>query len=167
MKNRSIRFTAVLFGLVCALALSAQAAPHLDGGPTHVITNDGNDQPALPMFTIHSTGDVTRGKTGYFVIGTKSPANEAQATGGQTATGLAGTYIKFSVTGTAVAGVDYVALVSPAYVGSSGYAVILVKTLADPRGSFNQQAYSVKITLESAPGYAVGQPTEAKMLIKP
>ena len=146
MKNRNIRFTAMLFGFVFALALSAQAA------------NDA----AAPNVTIHSTGDVNRGKTGYFVIAMKSLASASQAT-----PSLVGTYVKFSVSGSAIPGVDYVALVSPAFVGSTGYAVIAIKTLADPRGSFNQQAYSVGITLESAPGYSVSQPSSAKMLIKP
>jgi hypothetical protein len=162
MKNRNMRITAILFGLVFALALSAQAGATLDGGPNHQAVNDGSNNPGLPMVTIHSTGDVIRGQTGSFVL-----AKSLAATGGQTAAGLAGTYVKFSVSGTAIPGVDYVALVEPAYIGPSGYAVILVKTLANPRGSFNQQAYSVIITLESAPGYTVLQPSSAKMLIKP
>ena len=117
-------------------------------------------EPDSPMVTIHSTGNVTRGKTGSFVLAMKS-----QATSGLG--GLTGTYVKFSVSGTAIPGVDYVALVSPAYVGPSGYAVILIKTLADPRGAFNQKAYSIVITLESAPGYSVLEPSSAKMLINP
>ena len=148
MKNRNIRFTAMLFAFVFALALSAQAA------------NDATN-PGLPMVTIHSTGDVNRGKTGHFVLAMKSLASAGQTSS------LAGTYVKFSVSGSAIPGVDYVALVSPVFVGSTGYAVISIKTLADPRGSFNQQAYSVGITLESAPGYSVSQPSSAKMLIKP
>ena len=150
MKNRNIRFTAMLFGCVFALALSAQAA------------NNADTNPGSPTATIHSTGDVNRGKTGYFVLAMKSLASVGQA-----GSSLTGTYVKFSVSGTAIPGVDYVALVSPARVGPSGYATILVKTLADPRGSFNNQAYSVIITLESAPGYSVAQPSSAKMLIKP
>jgi hypothetical protein len=162
MKKQNIKFTAILFGLVFALALSAQAGATLDGGPNHQAVNDGSDtNPGLQMVTIHNTGDVYRGQTGSFVL-----AMRASATGGQGAA-LAGTYVKFSVSGTAIPGVDYVALVSPARIGPSGYATILVKTLADPRGSFNNQAYSVIITLESAPGYSVAQPSSAKMLIKP
>jgi hypothetical protein len=160
MKNRNIRFTAILSGLVFALALSAQAGARLDGGPNHAVTTDGSSNPGLQMVTIHSTGNVTRGQTGSFVLAMKS-----QATSGLG--GLTGTYVKFSVSGTAIPGVDYVALVSPAYVGPSGYATILIKTLADPRASFNQQAYSVIITLESAPGYSVLEPSSAKMLINP
>src|ERR1700751_1344345 len=109
MKNRNIRFTAMLFGLVFALALSAQAAPRLDGGPIRV-ANDGSDNLGLPMVTVHSTGNVTRGQTGSFVLAMKS----LTATGGQAAAGLAGTYVKFSVSGTAIQGVDYVALAEPA-----------------------------------------------------
>ena len=62
---------------------------------------------------------------------------------------LGGTYVNFKVSGTAIAGVDYVLLVSPAYIGQSGYGVIQVKTLPDPRGSSFRQAYSVVVTLEA------------------
>jgi hypothetical protein len=78
-----------------------------------------------------------------------------------------GTYVNFKISGTAIPGVDYVALISPAYIGQSGYGTILVKTLPDPRGSFNRQAYSVVVTLESGLGYAVGIPSSATMWIKP
>ena len=53
---------------------------------------------------------------------------------------LGGMYVNFKVSGTAIAGVDYVLLVSPAYIGQSGYGVIQVKTLPDPRGSSIRQA---------------------------
>ncbi len=76
-------------------------------------------------------------------------------------------YVNFSVSGTAIPGVDYIALVSPAQLGPDGYGVILVKTLPDPRGSANRQSYSVVVTLEPGPGYAVGQPSSAQMMIKP
>jgi hypothetical protein len=33
-------------------------------------------------------------------------------------------YVNFSVSGTAIPGVDYIPLVSPAYVGPDGYGVI-------------------------------------------
>jgi hypothetical protein len=66
--------------------------------------------------TIHSTGDVTRGKAGSFVLNMNPP--------------LPVGYVNFSVSGTAIPGVDYVALVSPAYIGPSGYGVILVKNVA-------------------------------------
>jgi len=109
----------------------------------------------LPVVTINSTGDVTRGQTGSFVLA----MNPALAFGGP--------YVNFSVSGTAVPGVDYVTLVSPARIGQSGYGTLLVQTLPDPRGTFNRQAYSVVVTLKPGPGYAVGRPSSAKMMIKP
>jgi len=109
----------------------------------------------LPVVTINSTGDVTRGQTGSFVL-TMKPA-----------LAFGGTYVNFSVSGNAVPGVDYVALASPAHIGQSGYGTLLVPTLPDPRGTFNRQAYSVVVTLKPGPGYAVGEPSSAKMMIKP
>ena len=91
----------------------------------------------FPVITVHSTDNVTRGKTGSFVLAMKP------------ALMLGGTYVNFKVSGTAIAGVDYVLLVSPAYIGQSGYGVIQVKTLRDPRGSSFRQAYSVMVTLEA------------------
>ena len=81
--------------------------------------------------------------------------------------GFGGMYVNFKVSGTAIAGVDYVLLVSPAHVGQSGYGVIQVKTLPDPRGSSFRQALSVIVTLEPGAGYAVGAPSSAKMMIEP
>jgi hypothetical protein len=78
-----------------------------------------------------------------------------------------GMYVNFKVSGTAIPGVDYVALVSPAYIGASGYGVILIKTLPDRRGLSSRQAYSVVVTLEAGAGYAVGAPSSAKMMIEP
>ena len=109
----------------------------------------------LPVITIHSTADVTRGKTGSFVLNMNPPAMPG------------GSYVNFSVSGTAIPGVDYVPLVSPAYVGPSGYGVILVQTLPDPRASSFRQSYSVVVTLEPGPGYAMGEPKSARMMIKP
>jgi hypothetical protein len=83
------------------------------------------------------------------------------------ALGFAGTYVNFKVSGTAIAGVDYVLLVSPAYIGGSGYGVLQVKTLPDPRGSAFRQALSVIVTLESGAGYAIGAASSATMWIKP
>ena len=108
----------------------------------------------LPVVTIHSTGDVTRGKTGAFVLEMKPAV-------------FGGSYVNFSVSGTAIPGVDYVPLVSPAYVGPSGYSVIHVYTLPDPRASPIRQAYSVVVTLENGAGYALGAPSSAQMMIKP
>ena len=109
----------------------------------------------MPVITINSTGDVSRGKTGSFVLDMKPRLV------------FGAMFVNFKVSGTAVQGVDYVALVSPAYIGQSGYGAILVQTLPDPRGSANRQAYSVVITLDSGAGYAVGQPSSATMWIKP
>jgi len=109
----------------------------------------------MPVVTIHNVDNVTRGKTGAFVLDMKP------------ALLLGGMYVKFSESGTATGGVDYVALVSPAYIPSSGYGLIQVQTLPDPRGSSLRQAYSVVITLENGPGYSVGQPASATMWIKP
>ena len=145
MKNRNTQLTAVLFVLAFALAPIVQAAPDPEGGP----------DPAAAVITVHSTGDVTRGKTGSFVLNMKP------------ALMLGGMYVNFKVSGTAIQGVDYVALVSPAYIGQSGYGTILVQTLPDPRASSIRQAYSVVITLKDGAGYSVGAPSSATMWIKP
>jgi hypothetical protein len=115
----------------------------------------GSEDVKLPVVTIHSTGDVTRGKTGAFVLEMKP------------AVPFGGTYINFSVSGTAIPGVDYVPLVSPTYVGPSGYGVIQVQTLPDPRASPIRQAYSVVVTLENGAGYVLGEPGLAQMMIRP
>jgi hypothetical protein len=110
------------------------------------------EEDKFPVITIHSTGDVTRGKTGSFVLNMNPVV-------------FGGTYVNFSVSGTAIPGVDYVHLVSPAHIGQSGYGVILVQTLPDRRAS--SQSYSVVVTLEPGAGYAVGEPKSAQMMIKP
>ena len=109
----------------------------------------------LPVVTVHSAGDVNRGKTGSFVLNMNPPVMPG------------GSYANFSVSGTAIPGVDYVALVSPGYIGPSGYGVVLVQTLPDPRASSFRQSYSVLMTLEPGLGYAIGQPSSARMMIKP
>jgi hypothetical protein len=183
MKNRNTKFTAILFVLAFALASIVQAGPRPDGGPTRPPANEApspgggpTGPPAnegvsanseansaystspegenLPVVTIHSTGDIPRGKTGSFVLDMKP------------AVMFGGTYVNFKISGTAIPGVDYVALISPAYIGQSGYGTILVKTLPDPR-AFNRQAYSVVVTMEPGSGYAVGLPSSATMWIKP
>jgi hypothetical protein len=141
MKNRNTKITAVLFVLAFALAPIVQAA-----------LPEGEN---LPVITIHSTDNVTRGKTGSFVLDMKPRLL------------LCGMFVNFTVSGTAVPGVDYVPLISPAYIGQSGYGVILVQTLPDPRALSIRQAYSVVVTLKSGVGYAVGEPSSAKMMIKP
>ena len=118
------------------------------------ITQVHGDSPAISVVTINSTGDVPRGKIGSFVLEMKPVT-------------FGGAYVNFSVSGAAVPGVDYVPLVSPIYVGSSGYGVILIETLPDRRGSSFRRGYDVVVTLEHGLGYAVGEPRSAKMTIKP
>jgi hypothetical protein len=152
MKNQNIVFIAMASALAFALGPVTEANISPQGGPTvepathqpspEVICVDG----CFPVISIHSTGDVTRGKTGSFVL----DMSHAR---------MFGTYVNFKVSGTAVAGVDYKALVSPAYIGQSGYATILVHTLPDPRASSRQQAYSVVVTLEPGAGYSLGAAT--------
>jgi hypothetical protein len=162
MKNQNTIFIAVVSALAFALAPVAHAAQIIEGGPDPI---QGAASPtAQAVVTVHSTDNVTRGKTGSFVLvrGLGKIAEEDMRP-----FMLAGTYVNFKVSGTAIAGVDYVLLVSPAYIGGSGYGVIQVKTLRDPRGSAFRQAYSVIVTLEAGPGYAVGKSRSATMWIKP
>lgn len=184
MKNRHNVFTATLVALGLALTPLVVAAPSPDGGPIHIRANEApspdggptrlpaNDRVSAAseansvdspgpqprpsaVVTIHGTDNVTRGKVGSFVLN-MSPALL-----------LGGMYVNFTTGGTAVEGIDYVALVSPAYIGQSGYAVIQIVTLPDPRASSIRQAYSVVVTLKEGAGYSVGKPSSATMWIKP
>ena len=152
MKNQNTIFITIVSALAFALApvTNAKQGPVKWPPPP-----TGAEAAESPVITIHSTDNVTRGKIGSFVLDMKP------------ALMLGGTYVNFKVSGTAIAGVDYVLLVSPAYLGQSGYGVIQVKTLRDPRGSAFRQAYSVTITLEPGAGYAVGAASSATMWIKP
>jgi hypothetical protein len=169
MKNRNIQLTAILFVLAFALAPIIQAAPRPDGGPVHIAPPPGGgdanseassaystspDGENRPVITIHSTDSVKRGKTGSFVLDMHPLM-------------FGGMYVNFSLSGSAVAGVDYVQPLSPAYIGQSGYGVILIQTLADPRAGSSRQAYDVVVTLEPGAGYALGIPSSARMWIKP
>jgi hypothetical protein len=169
MKNRNTQLTAVLFVVAFALAPIVQAVPSPDGGPIRLTANEApspdggpvsdtnptsHQDEQMPAIIINSTGDVSRGKTGSFVLDMKPRLV------------FGAMFVNFTVSGTAVPGVDYVALVSPAYIGQSGYGTILVQTLPDPRGSANRQSYSVVVTLDAGAGYAVGQPSSATMWIK-
>jgi hypothetical protein len=192
MKNRNTQLTAILFVIALALAPIVQAVPSPDGGPTRRAANEApspdggptrpppneaprpdggpaslaNDRVSAnseaipegenrPVITIHSSTDsVTRGKTGSFVLDMHPLM-------------FGGMYVNFSLSGSAVAGVDYVQPLSPAYIGSSGYGVILIQTLPDPRDSSSRRAYSVVVTLETGAGYALGVPSSATMWIKP
>ena len=142
----------------------------LGGAITHV---DGETQesgasvigpPAqqFPVVTIHTaiTSGVTgstlaRGQIGAFVLSATPQIL------------LATTFVNFKVSGTAIPGVDYTQIVSPAFIGQSGFGTILVKTLPDPRASVVPQAQRVVVTLEPGPGYTVGQPSKAEILIEP
>ena len=163
MKNQNTVFITIVSALAFALAPVTKAAPHPEGGPDPVpatgasLPGAGNGAPSAvaTVITVHSTDNVTRGNTGSFVLDMKP------------ALMFGGTYVNFKVSGTAIAGVDYVLLVSPAFIGQSGYGVIQVKTLPDPRGSSFHLAYSVVVTLESGAGYAVGASRSATMWIKP
>jgi hypothetical protein len=152
MKNQNTIFITIVSALAFALAPVTNAAPsplRFPPPPT------GAEDVELPVITIHNTDNVTRGKTGSFVLNMKP------------ALMFGGSYVNFSVSGTAIAGVDYVVLVSPAYVGPSGYGVIQVQTLPDPRESSSRHAYSVTVTLEAGAGYEVGARSSATMWIKP
>jgi hypothetical protein len=158
MKTKIISKMPLSLGLVFVLASAITQVR----GDSPEIPSPGQ----LPVVSIHSTGDVTRGKTGSFVLvmGQQAPDKGYFPYY---------PYVNFSVSGTAIPGVDYVALASPAYVGPDGYGVILVKTLPDPRGSFSRQAYTVVVTLEPGLGYtlapfgATDGGTAAKITIKP
>jgi hypothetical protein len=163
MKNQNTVLITIVSALAFALAPVTKAARNAEGGPDPIPVAGnrplvtGNRVPAAvpTVITVHSTDNVTRGNTGSFVLDMK-PALK-----------FGGMYVNFKVSGTAIAGVDYVLLVSPAYIGKTGYGVIQVKTLSDPRGSSSQQAYSVTVTLESGAGYEIGAARSATMWIKP
>jgi hypothetical protein len=159
MKNQNIVFIAIAFALAFALAPVTKAAISPQGGPTYPPPNERvSDSPEgenLPVVTIHSAGNILRGKTGPFVLDMKPVLM------------FGATFVKFSVSGTAVAGVDYVPLLSPAYIGQSGYGVISLATLPDPRAQSFHQAYSVVVTLEPGLGYFIGEQKSALIWIKP
>lgn len=166
MKNRSNKVTAVLFVVTLALAPMVQAQQdRLRPPPTSLVrptptaayegASENSEAQNLPVVTIHATDNVIRGKIGTFVLNMKP------------ALMFGGTYVNFSLGGTAVAGVDYVVPASPAYISASGYGAIQIQTLANPRGSADRQAYSVVITLQAGAGYALGNPSSALMWIKP
>jgi hypothetical protein len=150
MKTKIIKNLLLSLGLVFVL-----------GSAITQVRGDTEIQPPgqLLVATIHSSGDVHRGKTGSFVVDMR------QSTSSEKGYLPYYPYVNFSVSGTAIAGVDYIPIVSPAQVGPDGYGVILVKTLPDPRGL--QRSYDVVVTLETGLGYTLGAPTSAKMTIKP
>ena len=181
MKNQNNKVTAVLFVVALALAPMVQAAIEPQGGPSvsnrnapkarsrpgqmarpYRLANTGADERArvaaasnLPVVSVYATDNVTRGKTGTFVLKMNSTLM------------LGGTYVFFSLSGTALQGVDYKLVASPVYISQSGYGTINIETLADPRGSAGNQAYSVVVTLTDGAGYAIGKDSSAIMWIKP
>ena len=164
MKNQNIVFIAIAFAFAFALAPVTGAKPIPQGGPTveaaanapaATADSTSSEAPGFPVVTIHSIDNVTRGKIGTFVLAANPQIS------------LARTFVNFSVSGTAIPGVDYTPLVPPASIGQAGLGVILVKTLPDPRASAGRQAYSVVVTLQPGLGYAVGEPSSAQMFIKP
>jgi hypothetical protein len=167
MKTKIISKILLTLGLV--LVLGSAVTPMHGGTQSDSASVIGPPPPQFPVVTINSvtaagvtasgvTGSievVTRGQIGTFVLSVNPKIL------------LATTFVNFKVSGTAIPGVDYVPLVSPAFIGQSGFGVILVKTLPDPRASVVPQAYSVVVTLEPGPGYTVGQPSSAEILIQP
>ena len=186
MKNQNNKITAVLFVVALALAPMVQAAIEPQGGPSvsnrnapkaksrpgqmarpHRPANAGagdsaaNGSPVasnLPVVSVYATDNVTRGKTGTFVLKMTSTLNFD---------GIGGMYAFFQLSGTAIQGVDYKVVASPAFISQSGYGTIQIETLADPRGSTVNQAYSVIVTLNDGAGYAIGKDSSAIMWIKP
>jgi hypothetical protein len=153
MKTKIISKILLTLGLVFVLGSAITPVHGGTQGTSDSVPGSLSQQ--LPVVTIHSTDNVTRGKIGTFVLAANPRIPAAT------------TFVKFSVSGTAIQGVDYTLIVSPAAIGQSGFGTILVKTLPNPRGSADKQAYSVVITLEPAPGYVLGDPSSATMFIKP
>src|SRR6266481_3942352 len=177
MKTKIISKILLTLALVLVLG-SAVRSVHGGTQPSSAsVIGPPDPFPVVTINTVNASGiptasgfngsieDVTRGQIGVFVL-SETPQIP-----------LATTFVNFKVSGTAIPGVDYVPLVSPASIGPSptannlttavGFGVILVKTLPDPRASVVRQAYSVVVTLEPGPGYAVGQPSSAEILIQP
>src|SRR6516225_7854974 len=103
MKNQNIVFIAIAFafalapdGPVPAFTANPANAPEATAGSTSPEAMD------VPVITIHSTGNVFRGKTGSFVLAKLATSSAITASG---------PYVNFKVSGTAIPGVDYVALV--------------------------------------------------------
>src|SRR5919198_1434040 len=103
MKNQNPVFIAIVFAFAFALAAVTEAAPRPDGGPVfgtatasassaYPTSPEGEN---LPVITIHSTDNVTRGNTGSFVLDMKPRLM------------FGGMFVNFSVGGTAIPGVDY------------------------------------------------------------
>jgi hypothetical protein len=148
MKTQIISKILLPLGLV--LVLGSAVTPVHGGTQPSSPSVIGSPDRQFPVVTIQSTDNVTRGNIGTFVLSENSKIL------------LATTFVNFSVSGTAIPGVDYTPLIPPVSIGQSGFGVLLVKTLPDPRASVVPQAHSVVITLEPGLGYAVGQPNSAQ-----
>jgi hypothetical protein len=131
LDKRIISKTRLSLSLVVVLG-NAIAQVHGANPPSSTYSISSPDQ-QVPVITIHSTGDVKRGKTGLFVLRMNPIV-------------FGGSYVNFSVSGTAIPGVDYV---------------------PDQRASYIRQSYSVVMTLQPGAGYALGEPSSAQMMIKP
>ena len=161
MKTKMISKILLTLGLVCMLG-STITQVH-GGTQSSDASAIGAQDQQFPVVTIQSVSTsgvisgsaVARGQIGVFVLSANPPIL------------LATTFVNFKVTGTAILGVDYSPVVSPTFIGQSGFGAILVKTLPDPRAGVIVQPFSVVVTLEPGPGYAVGQPSSAKILIAP
>jgi hypothetical protein len=140
MKTKIISKLLLSFGLVFVLGSAITQVR----GENQAIEANQAIEVATPVVSIHSAGDVIRGKSGSFVLD-RLPISMFAAS----------TYVNVSVGGTAVAGVDYVAVVSPTLIGASGYGVITIKTLPNQRAISGNQAYSVIVKLLPGPGYTV------------
>jgi hypothetical protein len=162
MKTKMI--SQILLTLTLVFVLGSAITPVHGGTQASGGSVIGPPAAQFPFVTIHSVTTsgvngnsevLARGQIGAFVLSTTGQSP------------LATTFVNFKVSGTAIPGVDYSQLVSPAFIGQSGLGVILVKTLPDPRAGIIAQAFSVVVTLEPGPGYAVGEPSSAKILIAP
>jgi hypothetical protein len=149
----------IVFALTLVFLLGG-AITHVDGETQESAASVQDQQ--LPVVTIQSVSTsgvvgsaVARGQIGVFVLSANPPIL------------LATTFVNFKVSGTAIPGVDYSPVVSPTFIGQSGFGTILIKTLPDPRAGVIAQPLSVMVTLEHGQGYAVGQPSSAKILIAP
>ena len=72
MKNRNNVFTAILVVLAFAIAPVLQGGQHLEGGPDDLGSSASPTNPRdaqMPVITVHSTDNVTRGRIGSFVAG--------------------------------------------------------------------------------------------------
>ena len=127
MKNQNIVFIAIAL-VAFALAPVTRAKPIPQGGPTVEAAANAPQQrliqqaPRLRDSRLSPSIALTMlpGKNRYIRVG------------GESSISLARTFVNFSVSGTAIPGVDYTAACPPASIGQAGLGVILVKTLADP-----------------------------------